>query len=986
MTRITSTPMATNPYVGIGGGSAQSQPANVLKKAHSGDEHVNARDPAENIKGMPPNMGDGMLPHVVTFQGIISTVSRIYRANDEALKHSFENSRFMRNDTAIMECLEQRQRSCSLLDWHLEPEDEQDPTQQWLANELTAIIKQTPRFMQYRENLMHALWYGKYGVQHRYRWKKVKQQWRVVIDRWLPVNGDKIVFRYDDGTREHDPDQIGIRVGAGFTSNAGVNKPWNPDRVQKVEATDYGLAYFLEPWERDLLALHKHMIEDGEYESPENAGRIHGVGIRSRIYWLWFQKQETLAWMMEYLERSAFGIEIWYYPFGNPEAEKKTRKAAEERIGLGRNIVLVPRPMGEEGMAYGVERIEPGMAGLESMKSLVIEYFGHLIKRYILGQVLTTEAESTGLGSNLASIHLDTYLQIVRYDATNLEETLTTDLVDPLKAYNFPALMEIPIRFKIETESPDVEAKLAGARQAYDMGCKLKEADVMDLIGMSPPEGDDVVLQDAASQQAAMGMDPNQQPFGQDQQNSMVGQQGGGKGMFKGFDVPEAKFDADGAPISEDSEREKLKRYDEAEAVETAENRAKDEEQQGNQQGEEVAAGLNAAMDAEALKSMVNLSTDKQGSNGNGNQVTPGTVQAAIHGELIKGMMDAAAQGVQKYAKQMMLWDEEKPQGTEQWILNDQTGEVQKYKGGWDAGKHPRGQPENAGQFAETPGGSDTTATQAPSSSSPAESMVAAKKTDDGWTTPQWFSGGIPPAWTDVRIAANPEAALLVTGYDAKGRKQSVYSTSHAARQAAAKFARISELLGKEAEIRQQISAQTQQSEAAMAAKLILDTGIRPGSSRDTKAEKQAYGATTLMGQHIIEDGDGGVRLQFTGKKGVALDIPVRDPSVGRWLLQRKADVGESGRLFVVSDGQLRKYVATLNGGGFKPKDFRTLRGTKLAADLVARGDMPTDIKGYKKQVREVAKQVAEALGNTPTIALQSYIDPTVFSKWRVIE
>src|SRR5690606_7306906 len=138
---------------------------------------------------------------------------------------------------------------------------------------------------------------------------------------WRPVNGDKLVFRYDDGSGEFDEDQVGIRVGQGFTEGSQVAKRWKVERINKVAATDQGLAYFLEHWERSLLAIHKHQIEDGAFEAPELAGSIHGVGIRSRIYWMWYQKQETLAWLMEYLERSAFGIEIWSYPAGNPQAK-----------------------------------------------------------------------------------------------------------------------------------------------------------------------------------------------------------------------------------------------------------------------------------------------------------------------------------------------------------------------------------------------------------------------------------------------------------------------------------------------------------------------------------------------------------------------------------------------------------------------------------------------------------------------------------------
>jgi len=147
-------------------------------------------------------------------------------------------------------------------------------------------------------------------------------------------------------------------------------------------------------------------------------------------------------------------------------------------------------------MAYGVERIEPGMSGAQALKDILTEYFGHQIKRYILGQTLTTEAHATGLGSNLASIHLDTYLQIIRYDALNLQETLTRQLVEPLVRLNFPELApRVQARLVIEIDSPDVEGKLAAWRQAWEMGAKLREKDVMELIGAAVPGEEDRVLE-----------------------------------------------------------------------------------------------------------------------------------------------------------------------------------------------------------------------------------------------------------------------------------------------------------------------------------------------------------------------------------------------------------------------------------------------------------------------------------------------------------
>lgn len=451
------------------------------------------RDPLQAI-GMPPNAGDFVVPHAVEFLGIMRTIARTYLPSDEALIDSRENARFMRNDVGILECLEQRQRSTALLEWHLEAEDENDATAKQLADDLTVILKQTPDFLKYRECCLEALWFGKYGISQRFRWKEIRGKQRLCVDKWMPVNGDKIVYRYDDGSGEFCDDQVGIRVGSGFTGrlNTGIG---TEDRWKQIEATDWGMCYFLTPTERPLLAIHKHRIEDGEYEAWEFAGRVHGIGIRSRIYWEWMQKQEALAYLMELLERSAGGIELWPYPAGNDAAKEKTKQAAEERIGNGRNVVLIPVWPDMDMSMFQVRVVELNMAGAEIIQKLLTEYFGHRIKRYILGQTLTSEAASTGLGSGVASIHLDTYLQIIRYDSINLAETLTREVVDFLKKANFPHLASIPIYFKINTESPDVEGKLKGWRDAWEMGLKIPAKDMTKLIGSRAADEGEEVLQ-----------------------------------------------------------------------------------------------------------------------------------------------------------------------------------------------------------------------------------------------------------------------------------------------------------------------------------------------------------------------------------------------------------------------------------------------------------------------------------------------------------
>ena len=246
----------------------------------------------------------------------------------------------------------------------------------------------------------------------------------------------------------------------------------------------------------------------------------------------------------------------------------------------------------------------------------------------------------------------------------------------------------------------------------------------------------------------------------------------------------------------------------------------------------------------------------------------------------------------------------------------------------------------------------------------------------------------IPPAWEDVRISENPGASLLAIGKDSKGRSQYVYSQDFKDSSAAIKFSRIVELQKELPLIDTQLKAcrestDPKKKEHADCMFLIKKMGIRPGSDTDTGAEKKAYGATTLTGDHVVVE-DNKVFLRFVGKKGVDLNLPVSDPAVASMLLKRKKKA-KSGSLFPqVSDASLRDFThAELDKGSFKVKDFRTSLGTSTAQKLVSTMRKPKDEQEYKRSVKAVAEHVSTLLGNTPAIALQSYIAPQVFSEWR---
>lgn len=248
---------------------------------------------------------------------------------------------------------------------------------------------------------------------------------------------------------------------------------------------------------------------------------------------------------------------------------------------------------------------------------------------------------------------------------------------------------------------------------------------------------------------------------------------------------------------------------------------------------------------------------------------------------------------------------------------------------------------------------------------------------------------GIPPKWTDVRVNPDPDGDLLAVGRDAKGRLQPIYSERFANSQAEAKFLRVQQLAVEFPGIEKQNekdrrSRTPRKRDNADCAFLIMRTGLRPGSDDDTGADVKAFGATNLKAEHVVLE-KGKVFLRFTGKKGVAIDLEMDDPEVIKMLKKRKKEAGADGELFgKTSDKSVLDYNRTLDGGHFKTKDFRTHLGTATAMKEMLAAEKPKNEKEYKRAVLAVAKKVAAKLGNTPTIALQSYINPVVFAEWRM--
>jgi len=255
----------------------------------------------------------------------------------------------------------------------------------------------------------------------------------------------------------------------------------------------------------------------------------------------------------------------------------------------------------------------------------------------------------------------------------------------------------------------------------------------------------------------------------------------------------------------------------------------------------------------------------------------------------------------------------------------------------------------------------------------------------------------IPPAWSDVWIAARPGAKLQATGYDKAGRKQYLYHPDYRAAQEQAKYDRLIRFGEHLPELRAAMTGHLDDDEldrervSAVALRLISLGWFRVGSERF--AREGTYGVTTLLRRHVEVRGTR-IRLSFPSKAGIRVRSELADEELAnaiRGLLKvrggpRVFKYRWEGGLYNLTSERLNDYVKIYLGEEFSAKDFRTWGGTLLAAIYFAELDeqhgLPESVSAQKRSVSSVMQRVAKQLGNTPAVTRSSYVSPAVVEQY----
>ncbi len=257
---------------------------------------------------------------------------------------------------------------------------------------------------------------------------------------------------------------------------------------------------------------------------------------------------------------------------------------------------------------------------------------------------------------------------------------------------------------------------------------------------------------------------------------------------------------------------------------------------------------------------------------------------------------------------------------------------------------------------------------------------------------------GIPPAWTDVWIAPYENGHIQATGVDAVGRRQYIYHPSWRERKDRLKFDRSLQLAETLPSARRLVTLDLRSEgltrERVLAAGFrMLDSGsLRVGSERYTN-ENGSHGLATLLCAHVKVRKDE-LRLSFPAKSGKTWESRIDDADLADVVRSLKRR-GGNARLLAYKNGrswhpvtsaEINDYVKERTGGDFTAKDFRTLRGTVAAAVSLARSGPQAKISARKRAVSRAMVDAAAVLGNTPSIARKSYVDPRLLDHFEAGE
>jgi DNA topoisomerase I len=248
----------------------------------------------------------------------------------------------------------------------------------------------------------------------------------------------------------------------------------------------------------------------------------------------------------------------------------------------------------------------------------------------------------------------------------------------------------------------------------------------------------------------------------------------------------------------------------------------------------------------------------------------------------------------------------------------------------------------------------------------------------------------MPPAYRDVRYAADPNSHLQAVGIDAAGRLQYRYHADWEKVREQRKAHRLGKLVAALPKIRRNVSKHlagdepTREFALSAVIELIARTAIRPGNESYARLNG-TRGATTLLKSNVTLEDDSLV-LTFKAKGGKAVRKECNAAKLVRAIGILRTVPGKRmfqyrdayGVVRGVSTTSVNAFLREIAGIKISLKDLRTLMASAVVVESLSRITPAASERGRKRQVLDAIRAAADQLSNTPAICRKSYVHDTI--------
>jgi DNA topoisomerase IB len=253
----------------------------------------------------------------------------------------------------------------------------------------------------------------------------------------------------------------------------------------------------------------------------------------------------------------------------------------------------------------------------------------------------------------------------------------------------------------------------------------------------------------------------------------------------------------------------------------------------------------------------------------------------------------------------------------------------------------------------------------------------------------------IPPAWTSVWISPDPLGHIQATGVDSRGRTQYRYHPLWREQRDAQKFAHMLRFASalpalRTTTLRDLKRRHLDRDRVVAGAVRLIDLGLfRIGGEKYAELDHH-YGATTLEKRHVRVTRDG-LMFDYIGKEGKHRALAITDEAVRPTVRALARNGNGLDALFCWDDGgawhrlrshDVSSYIAARAGGHFTAKEFRTWNATVLMALVLANAGPSPTARTRSKVIAAGVREVADWLGDTPSVTRTSYVDPRLISRY----